>query len=293
MNLLAGAVLLAVTCWAAFGPLAGGPPETLLATRLRRMAAEAPVVVAHRGASAACPENTLPAFRRAIGQGAGMIELDVRQTRDGVWVCLHDATLDRTTDIEERTGRRDVAVTAVTAAELGELDAGSWKATDFAGTAPPTLEEALSVIQDGSIAMIEHKDGAAADMVALLRRLDLVDDVLVQSFDWEFLRAVHELEPELTLGALGPTKGARRLDEATEGRIAGLGAVLVHWNRRELRVEDVDRLHDRDLLVCTYTIDDDPGLIGAAAMGVDLVTTNRPDRLAALAKTGPARRRRR
>ena len=57
------------------------------------------ILIAHRGASAYCPENTLPAYRLAIGMGADYVEQDLQITRDGVLVCLHDFTLERTTDV--------------------------------------------------------------------------------------------------------------------------------------------------------------------------------------------------
>src|SRR3990172_9877913 len=96
----------------------------------------APVVIAHRGASGSCPENTLAAFRRAAALGADMIELDVQLTRDGEVVVIHDWTLDRTTS---GTG----PVRACSLAELRRLDAGAWFDAAFAGERVPTLGEVL------------------------------------------------------------------------------------------------------------------------------------------------------
>ena len=95
-----------------------------------------PAVVAHRGASAAAPENTLAAMRRAAEMGARWAECDVRLSADGVPVVIHDGTLDRTTD-----GRG--ALAAHTAAELARLDAGSWRDAAFAGEPVPTLAALL------------------------------------------------------------------------------------------------------------------------------------------------------
>src|SRR5713101_436625 len=106
-------------------------------------------VIAHRGASAYAPENTMPAFDLAVRQGAGCIEHDLQVTRDGVLVCLHDRTLERTTNVREvfpHRGRDVLERGAVvrrwlvhdfTLAEVRQLDAGSWFRPEFAGARVP------------------------------------------------------------------------------------------------------------------------------------------------------------
>lgn len=96
--------------------------------------------IAHRGASRVAPENTLPAIRAALELGAEFIELDVRETADGIAVLMHDATVDRTT-----SGIGQVA--ELTLAELQQLDAGSWFGAAFVGTRVPTLRDALALIR--------------------------------------------------------------------------------------------------------------------------------------------------
>lgn len=103
-------------------------------------------VIAHRGASGSAPENTLPAFELAVRQGADAIELDVRLTRDGVPVVLHDATLDRTTDRRGPLG-------ALTLAELGKADAGG-------GARVPTLADVLRGFPEIPV-LVEVKEPAA------------------------------------------------------------------------------------------------------------------------------------
>jgi glycerophosphoryl diester phosphodiesterase len=252
--------------------------RTPLAARLARQAAAAPLCVAHRGASATHPENTIAAFAAALAAGADMVELDFRQTRDGTLVCLHDRTVDRTTDGPRRLGRDEIAVDALDLADLAPLDAGAWKGPDHAGARIPTLADALAAIQPGAVTMIEHKDGEPERLVDLLRRLDLVDEVLVQSFDWRWLAAVRRLEPRLTLGALGsgePT--AERLAE-----IDSLGVAMVHWNAQHLTLGALAGLQQRGYLVCVYTVDADLELLGCIAAGLDAITTDLPGRLRAL-----------
>ena len=249
--------------------------------RLREASKPAPLVVAHRGASEQFPENTLAALRAAVAAKALVVEFDVYQTKDGAWVVLHDATLDRTTDAVAKFGRKEVRVDALTLAEVRTLDAGAWKDPKFAGERVPTLEEALAAILP-AIPMVERKGGDAAALVAELRRLDAIDRVLVQAFDWPWLEAVHRAEPKLLLGALG----SKELDAARSREIAATGAQLVHWDHRTLTTEAAAAVHAGGQLLCVYTVDPDVLLLGAAAIGCDLITTNRPARAMALREQG-------
>lgn len=121
----------------------------------RGSAQSARILVAHRGASAYAPEHTLEAYRMAIEQGADYVEQDLQITSDGVLVCLHDATLERTTDVEkifpERArileGQPRWLVADFTLAEIRRLDAGSWFDQKFAGARVPTWQEAIDLIR--------------------------------------------------------------------------------------------------------------------------------------------------
>jgi glycerophosphoryl diester phosphodiesterase len=112
-------------------------------------------VIAHRGASGYAPENTLPAFELAVQQTAGCVEHDLQVTKDGVLVCLHDPTLERTTNVRDvfpERGRhvqedgdtiRRWFVHDFTLAEVRQLDAGSWFSPAFAAVRIPTYDELL------------------------------------------------------------------------------------------------------------------------------------------------------
>ena len=97
------------------------------------------LVIAHRGASGTCPENTLAAFRRAAALGAHMVELDVQLTRDGEVVVMHDWTLERTTDGSGAVAERSRA-------EIDRLDAGAWFGPAFRGERVPGLADVLVAI---------------------------------------------------------------------------------------------------------------------------------------------------
>ncbi len=120
------------------------------------------MLVAHRGASGSAPEHTLEAYRLAIEQGADYVEQDLQITRDGVLVCLHDSTLERTTNVEEvfpnryrrnpqagvvDTSPRHWYVADFTLAEIRQLDAGSWFDRRFAGARVPTWQEAIDLVR--------------------------------------------------------------------------------------------------------------------------------------------------
>ena len=116
-------------------------------------------LVAHRGASAYAPEHTLTAYRLAIEMGADYVEQDLAVTKDGVLICLHDASLERTTNVEELFPDRAISISIegktrrawvandFTLAEIKTLDAGSWFDKKFAGEKVPTFDEAVALIR--------------------------------------------------------------------------------------------------------------------------------------------------
>ena len=143
--------------------------------------------VAHRGASAYAPEHTLEAYDLAIAQGADFVEQDLAVTKDGVLICLHDASLERTTDVAARFPDRSSTVTVegrqrrvwlandFTLAEIKTLDAGSWFAATVAGARVPTFDEAVARIRGKAGLYPELKtpeiyEGRNVDFVALVEQ---------------------------------------------------------------------------------------------------------------------------
>ena len=125
-----------------------------------RIGASSKVSIAHRGASAYAPEHTLTAYRMAIEQGADYVEQDLAITSDGVLICLHDDSLERTTNVEDvfpergqidpATGRRRWLAADFTLAEISRLDAGSWFDARFAGERIPSWDEAVAAVGTGA-----------------------------------------------------------------------------------------------------------------------------------------------
>jgi glycerophosphoryl diester phosphodiesterase len=164
------------------------------------------VVVAHRGASAQAPENTMEAFRLGVEAGADAIELDVHLTADGQLAVIHDDTLDRTTD---RTG----VIRDLTMDQVREADAGAnfIRAGDAGfpyrgrGLTVPALPEVLAWLPDGIGLVIEIKAREAADAVVEAVRDHAVrrsGGLAVISFDEAAIERVRELDPEIRTGYL-------------------------------------------------------------------------------------------
>jgi glycerophosphoryl diester phosphodiesterase len=242
------------------------------------------LVIAHRGYSQMAPENTLPAFQLALISGADLIELDYHHTLDNLPVVLHDATLDRTTDAQARWGLTNIAVASRLAADLPELDAGSWFDPLYQGVRSPLLTEALDLIQSRSVTLIERKAGDAPTLIRLLDDRQLLDQVVVQAFDWEFIRRCRELAPNLILGALGPpsTRNGRQLADSEKwlnapflDEVQAVGAQLVVWNR-QVTPAAVAEAHRRGLRVWVYTINEPATAAILVGLGVNGIITDNP-----------------
>jgi glycerophosphoryl diester phosphodiesterase len=243
------------------------------------------LVIAHRGDSKVAPENTLPAFQSAVKAGADLVELDYHHSADGVPVVFHDADLDRCTNAVALWGGSKIRLASKSLAELKTLDAGSWFRPEFAGTRIATLEEAVTAIQAGSMTLIERKAGAPATCVGFLKQRKLIDQVVVQAFDWEFLTLCHQLAPELLLGALGSKEcSVGKLDQ-----VAQTGARVVGWEDRFTTVESIAAIHDRGWKAWAWTVDDPRRAVELVDAGIDGIITNRPAEIrAAVRKARPA-----
>jgi glycerophosphoryl diester phosphodiesterase len=244
---------------------------------LRRGRGEPPLVVAHRGASARAPENTLAAFRLAIDTGAPAVECDVHLSADGVPVVIHDERVDRTTT---GSGR----VSSLTAAELRALDAGCWFGRAFAGERLPALDDVLAVCAGRARVFVELKAGggpalAEAALAALARS---PASAAVISFDPVLVRAVAQRRPDLALGWLISHPYLKRRGPAAAvaaARALGAGFVAPQHTAADRRL--VDTAHAAGLPVSVWTVDDAETMrrLGSQehGAGVDAITTNRPD----------------
>lgn len=221
-------------------------------------------IIAHRGASGLAPENTLKAIRLALTLGAQAIEIDVQRADGELWV-FHDRRLERCTD-----GRG--VLTAQSRAYLAGLDAGE-------GEPIPTLWQVMEAIAGKAELHIELKGAQTADEVARLTRraeaeLGFVPTQwVVSSFHHPELARFAALRPEIRLGALTATIPLTLAAFAAE-----LGAWSLNCDLDFVDEALVMDAHRRGLKVLVYTVDHTADLTALAAMGVDGIFTNRPDR---------------
>jgi glycerophosphoryl diester phosphodiesterase len=207
------------------------------------------------------------------------VEVDVRLTADGVPVLLHDATLDRTT-----SGRG--AVASWMAAELRSLDAtATFRAHGLAPEPPPTLDEVLTALGGRVQAHVELKGDPLVPRALVDAVLGVVAqrdtrDVLLISFDWEALTLAGTLAPGVRLGALTsawPAGGAAAL-----ARLRATGVEWLGVRHRVLTPTRVAVAHAAGLRVGVWTVNAPIAMRRAVALGVDAITTDRPDRLLAV-----------
>ena len=278
--------------------------------------AKRPWLVGHRGASAYAPENTVPAFQLAADQGADFVEFDLQLTKDRQLVCLHDNSLERTTDVEEvfpdrfrKVGEGAQAAQRwmlddFTLAEIKRLDAGSWFDARFRGTRIPTFAETIDALRGRSGLFIELKtperyEGIERLILAELEAKGLSrpgaearTPVLLQSFTASSLQILHTLGTTLPVHFL---VGAR--DAApwlTDEGIARMKAFATGISPEKTIVADrpavVARLKAAGLVITPYTFRSTAVGAGFAdvtaemshfltRVGVDGVITDNPDRL--------------
>ena len=220
-------------------------------------------VIGHRGDGVNSPENTLAAFK-AIRGVATIAELDVHETKDGVLVLMHDATVDRTTD---GTG----LVSEMTVEELKLLDAGSWRGAQFAGERIPTLREAVEdLVANGITPLIERKAGRAELFVETLAGME--DKVLVQSFDWDFLTVLHEANALLKLGGLASGElNSARLDFAESA-----GITFLAWFEGDIDASFIEAARVRNMDIFAYTVNNQARMQQLIDLEVDGVITDFP-----------------
>jgi glycerophosphoryl diester phosphodiesterase len=249
--------------------------------------------VAHRGGAGLAPENTLAAFRVGLEQGADALELDVHLSRDGELVVIHDPILARTTNAAGEVG--DMAF-----AELRQLDASArYFGTPVDRQLIPTLQEVVDLAKGHASLQIEIKvrsdgsryPGIESRVVELLRKSGMVDDAVILSFDFPTLTAVRTLEPRLRTCALISraflSEIGKRGPAAVAAEMAGLGVTSVGVDKAWLLEPMYKELRLRGLGVGVWTVDDPEAMRKFASMGVDFITSNRPDLLReALAPAG-------
>jgi glycerophosphoryl diester phosphodiesterase len=236
-----------------------------------------PVLIAHRGASAYAPENTLAAFIEARKRGARWVEFDVKLSGDGVLIVLHDDNLRRTTG-------HDAQAAATGSKAIAALDAGKWMAPRFAGQKVPSLAETIALLARLRMsANIEIKPNPGQDVetgkavVAMLDRLwprDLPVPVL-SSFKDASLAAARQAAPRWPRLLLIDRIGAHWL-----ARARAVGAIGINTNGKRLKARQAAKIKAAGLLLGVYTINRPDLASRLRGWGADCVISDKPDLIA-------------
>lgn len=235
-----------------------------------------PQIFAHRGAKAVAPENTLPAFQRALAMGVDGIELDVHCSKDGKLVVIHDESLDRTTRGSGKVGE-------YTAAELGKIDAGSPFHADFAGIGIPILEEVFDLVGNRCQVNVEIKSedpnggDQAEPLIALLAARNLYDQVIVSSFNPPSLIKMRALAPKVRLGLLYYLPLPAFLRDAWFTPI--IQPEAIHPYHRLINADLMTWAKARGCAVNTWTVNDGKEARRLADLGVDVIMSDVPDQI--------------
>ncbi len=235
--------------------------------------------IAHRGASAFRPENTMEAFMEAITSGTDGIEMDVRQTADGHLVLLHDETVDRTTD---GTG----AISKLTLKQVKALDAGM-------GARIPTLEEVFShFARDKVILHLDIKSpGIEKEVVEMVHRFSCGDRVLICSFQPTVLRKVKETDGEIRIGLLVGRARPIKSPVWIKGvfplsTLRKLRADTLHQHVQLAHPYLIGRCKREGIPIYVWVVDEETVMRRFIHRGIDGIYTNRPELLSKVIQEG-------
>ena len=219
--------------------------------------------IGHRGARAYAPENTLKSFRKALEIGVDAVELDVRKTKDGSLVVIHDEDVKRTTNGEG-------LVNELTLKEIKGLDAGD-------GEKIPTLEETLDFLDKKVKVFVELKETGIEDQVlSIVSEKGLEKNVIIVSFLEEALKKVRELNKDIETGLIY----ARHKNPLKSALDLKANYLLAFY--RFTHTANVEKAHESGLKVVVWTINKPEEVEEYAKKGVDGIASDKPDILKAL-----------
>lgn len=225
-----------------------------------------PIVTAHRGFSAAAPENTLPAFQLAIDQGCECAELDVQMTKDGVVMVTHDTNMRRCTG-------RSQNIYDLTYDEVRKLDAGRWFGKKYAGTKVPTLAEVLDLCKGKIELNIEIKPNAAtpeleAETLRVIREKGFENNCVITSQSYETLCKVKELAPGISTGYI-LALGVGSYYDLPAADFFSVESTFITSGM-------VQQVHLRGKTVSAWTVNREEDASDLLNLGVDDIITDKP-----------------
>ncbi|RDI48827.1 glycerophosphoryl diester phosphodiesterase [Aquicella lusitana] len=235
-----------------------------------------PPVIAHRGASAYAPENTLAAFIKAAQLGIKWVEFDVMQAASGEPIIFHDDLLDRTTD-----GKGEVSHYSYT--YLQTLDAGRWFDSRFSGERIPTLLQTIKFLQEAKLsANVEIKAQSGHEEKLVIRVLDELAPylhaaqpaILFSSFSLDALHFLRQHSPHCLMGLL-----LHEWEPDWQYVCTSLQCISVHVNHEIMTREAAQKIKSMDKILLCYTVNDPARAAELYSWGVDAVFSDIPDRI--------------
>lgn len=237
---------------------------------------EKPYVMAHRGNRVRCPENTLAAFRCALEEGANILETDLHLTSDGILVCIHDATVDRTTD-------GSGLVAGKTLAEVKKLSAFYGK-PEFSQERIPTLDEVAAILPPERALALELKTDkfllpkVARQLVSQLKQANIADRTVLLSFHLEFLKSVQREAPEIPIGLISMGNPFPR---------RGVQLIGVFWPMLFFNPWYVKMAHSNGQVSCPLDPTPDSRLKRYKKMGFDAILSDDPGKTISILRSLP------
>lgn len=235
------------------------------------------IIVAHRGGAKIANENTLTSFQQAIEMGVEMVELDVHMTQDNHVVVCHDATIDRTTNC---TGK----IEDMTLEQFKQAVVVDYVSKLPTSESMPTLREALELMKGRTKILLEIKRrsknqyaGLEQQIVNMIHEMDMVDQIVIQSFDDQAIFTIHQLDPNIRIEKLLFCR--LPFGMCFDGKINRFTfekykmCASLNFMYRFINQNEIDKLHAVGFEVKVWTVDD-PSKLNYKADGV---ITNRPD----------------
>ncbi|MBI4052361.1 MAG: glycerophosphodiester phosphodiesterase [Elusimicrobia bacterium] len=231
------------------------------------------IFIAHRGASAHAPENTLAAFQLACEMGLDRFELDIHQTKDKQLVVLHD-------DNAKKYGGPSRKIADLIFNEVRVLDAGSWFDPKFQEERIPLLTEVMDLLRGSAWINVEVKEGGRVypgieeNLIGFLKKKpEWHGRILASSFDHPTLFKLRAISAEIALGYLvGRTSVSQALEEAGQLRCES-----VHLDASQVTGKFISLAHNKGLKVFVYTVNSADEVQRLEKVGVDGVFTNYPE----------------
>ena len=236
-----------------------------------------PLVLAHRGANKVSPQNTIPAFIKALEFNADGIETDVHLCKDGEIVVCHNYTVDETSNgiglIDE-----------LTLAELKAMDFGSYFNKDFAGVSLPTLSELLDVVRKMKLINIEIKppkkdNDLVKKVVEEINKYGIIENSIVSCFDPECIRLVKEIDKNVKTALLyeNDELGNEIMRFGVAKYCKQLNVNAAHPHRKLIKENEVVELHNLGMAVNPWTVNLEEDIIRLTEWGCDALISDVPD----------------